>query len=143
QTIEKITVKYKHSILRLYYVFEELHSPYVFLKLDLKFKYHKIKMRDKDKRKTIFTFKHELYEWLIIFFGLTNELSTFMRLLNLVLCAFNWKFIMHYNFCIDNVMFLSFIIQVQNHNCNIIKIDYVLHIYYHYQILLMKLNVMI
>src|SRR5262249_144449 len=121
QTIDKIIVKYQHSILRLDYVFEELHGPYVFLKLDLKFRYHKMKMRDKDKWKTTFTFKHGLYKWLIILFGLTNTLSTFMRLLNLVLCAFNWKFIVHYYFCINNVMFLSFIIQAQDHNCNIIK----------------------
>src|SRR5262249_8217520 len=121
QTIEKITVKYKHSILRLDYVFEELHGPYVFLKLDLKFKYHKIKIRDKDEWKTIFTFKHGLYEWLIMFFRLTNALSTFMRLLNLVLCAFNSKFVVHYNLCLDNVMFPSFIIQAQDHDCNIIK----------------------
>src|SRR5262249_31664524 len=78
-------------------------------------------MRNKDEWKTIFTFRHRLYEWLIMFFGLTNALSTFMRLLNLVLCVFNWKFIVHYHSCIDNVMFLSFIIQAQDHNCNIIK----------------------
>jgi hypothetical protein len=56
----------------------------VFSKIDLHSGYHQIKIRAKDIPKLAFSMRYELYEYLVMSFGLTNTLAHFMYLMNSV-----------------------------------------------------------
>ena len=64
RTINKITLEYKHLILRLDNILEELYGACIFSKIDLKSSYYHIRMKEEDEWKTTFKTKHGLYEWL-------------------------------------------------------------------------------
>ena len=52
--LNKMTVKNKYSLPRIDSLFDQLKGSSVFLKIDLRFGYHRLRIKDADVHKTVF-----------------------------------------------------------------------------------------
>jgi hypothetical protein len=79
-----VTIKSKYPLSCIDILFDQLAGAQLFSKIDLRSDYHQIKIHVEDIPKTTFTMRYGLYEYLVMFFGLTNAPAHFMYLMNLV-----------------------------------------------------------
>jgi hypothetical protein len=66
----------------------------VFSKINLRSGYHQLKIRECDILKTAFILRYGLYEYTVIYFGLTNAPAYFLYLMNKVFMDYLDKFVM-------------------------------------------------
>ena len=80
--LNKMTVKNKYLLPKIDDLFDQLKVASVFSKIDLRFGYHQLRIKDVDVHKTAFRTRYRHYEFLIMSFGFTNALAAFMDLMN-------------------------------------------------------------
>jgi hypothetical protein len=70
--LHAVTVNNKYPLSCIDILFNQLTGAKVFFKIDFRSGYHQIKIRAEDVSKTAFSTRYELYEYLVMSFGLTN-----------------------------------------------------------------------
>ena len=89
----KMTVKNKYLLPRTDDLFDQLKGASVFLKIDLRSRYHQLRIKDADVHKTTFRRRYGHYEFLVMSFGLTNAPAAFMGLMNRVFIPYVDQFV--------------------------------------------------
>jgi hypothetical protein len=102
--LNAITIRNKYPLPRIDILFDQLAGAKVFSRVDLRSGYHQIKIHPEDVPKTAFSTRYELYEYLVMSFGLTNATAHFMYLMNSVFMLELDKFVVVF---IDDILIYS------------------------------------
>jgi hypothetical protein len=102
--LNAVIIKNKYPLSRIDILFDQLAGARVFSKVNLRLGYHQIKIRPKDIRKTAFSTRYGLYDYLVMSFGLTNAPEYFMYLMNSVFLPELDKFVVIF---IDDILIYS------------------------------------
>ena len=99
----KVTIWNNYPLPHIDDLFDQLQGAKVFSEIDLRSRYHQLKIK-KNVSKTTFRTRYAHYEFLVMPFGLTNAPVAFMGLMNQVFQQFLDKFVIIF---IDDILIYS------------------------------------
>ena len=88
-----MTIKNRYPLPHIDELFDQLRGATMFLKIDLRSRYHDGRIKDEDIFKTTFRTRYCHYEFVVMPFGLTNAPYFFMCLMNNVMHKYLDKFV--------------------------------------------------
>lgn len=126
RVLNKKAIKNRYLIPRVDKLIDELHGAMYFSKIDLRFRYHQIRVRDEDIYKTTFRCHFGHYEFLVMPFGLTNAPTTFQSAMNHIFREHLRRFVL--------VLFDDILVYRNSWEVHLIHLDFVLSILEHQNI---------
>ena len=87
-------MKNKYSLPQIDDLFDQMREENLFSKIELRFGYHQVRIRDQYIHNTTFKTRYGHYEFVVVPFGLTNAPATFMCLMNSVFSRYLYKFVL-------------------------------------------------
>ncbi|GJY81239.1 putative reverse transcriptase domain-containing protein [Tanacetum coccineum] len=102
--LNKLTVKNRYPLIRIDDLFDQLQGSSVYSKINLRYGYHQLKVREEDIPKTTFRTRYGHYEFQVMPFGLTNAPTVFIDLMNRVCKPYLDKFVIVF---IDDILSYS------------------------------------
>ncbi|GJT88966.1 putative reverse transcriptase domain-containing protein [Tanacetum coccineum] len=102
--LNKLIVKNRYPLSRIDDLFDQLQGSRVYSKIDLRYGYHLLRVREEDIPKTTFRTRYGHYEFQVMPFGLTNAPAVFMDLMNRVCKPYLDKFVIVF---IDDILINS------------------------------------
>jgi len=99
--LNKITIMNEYPLPKIDDLFDQLRGAIVFSKIDLRYGYYKLIIKDEDIHKTSFRTRYGNNEFVVVSFGLTNAPSIFMYLMNIFFSKYLDKFILVF---IDDIL---------------------------------------
>ncbi|GJZ49653.1 putative reverse transcriptase domain-containing protein [Tanacetum coccineum] len=102
--LNKLTVKNRYPLPRIDDLFDQLQGSQFFSKIDLRSRYHQLRVQEDDIPKTAFKTRYRHFEFIVMPSGLTNALAVFMNLMNRVCRPYLDKFVIVF---IDDILIYS------------------------------------
>jgi hypothetical protein len=120
QTLNKLTIKDTFPIPFIDDLLDEVSGAQYFTKIDLRYGFHQIHIKEEDIPKTSFHTHESQYEFLIMQFGLCNSPSTFQSLMNHVFFPFLHHFVLDF--------FNDILINCKTWQAHLTHVDHILHL---------------
>ncbi|GJV27259.1 putative reverse transcriptase domain-containing protein [Tanacetum coccineum] len=102
--LNKLTIKNRYLLPRIHDLFDQLQGSQFFSKIDLRSRYHQLRVHEDDIPKTAFRIRYGHFEFTVMPFGLTNAPAVFMDLMNIVCRPYLDKFMIVF---IDDILIYS------------------------------------
>ena len=102
--LNRVTIKNRYPLLRIDDLFDQLRGALVYSKIDLRTRYHKLRVREADIPKTAFRMRYGHFELTVMPYGLMNAPMTFIDLMHRVFQAYLDQFVVVF---VDDILIYS------------------------------------
>ncbi len=84
--INALTVHNQYPLPLISDLIRDLSNAHIYTKLDVRWGYNNVHIREGDEHKAVFKTKYGLFEPTVMYFGLTNSPATFQTMMNYIYC---------------------------------------------------------